>query len=88
MYAAIKHTQMVTDAKVKQCPLSVSIYSLQTVEFHIVSMQSVSDLSLSWARGYEEKGFQRMEEIKLCHCTKSAPPPITANAHTYTSHTI
>lgn len=55
---------------------------------HPVSMQSVSDLSLSWARGYEEKGFHRMEEITLCHCTKSAPPPITANAHAYTSHTI
>lgn len=35
MHAAIKHTQMVSDAKVEQCPLSVSIYSLQTVKFHI-----------------------------------------------------
>lgn len=34
MYDAIKHTQMVTDAKTKWSILSVSIYSL-TVEFGI-----------------------------------------------------
>lgn len=79
MYDVIKHTQMVTNATTKRYLLSVPIYSLQMV-----------NLSFSWVHGYEEKGFQRVEEIKLRHrhCTKSAPPPIMANAHTYASHTI
>lgn len=77
MYDVIKHTQMVTEATTKRYLLSVPIYSLQMV-----------NLPFSWAHGYEEKGFQTVEEIKLRHCTKSAPPPITAKAHTYTSHTI
>lgn len=34
MYDAIKHTQMMTDAKVMK-PMNVAIYSLQTVKFGI-----------------------------------------------------
>lgn len=74
MCAAIKPTQMVTDVKVKQCPLSVSTYSLQTVEFHIQLVCKVLQIchfhGLVVTRKKVSKGWKKLNSaiaLKVLH---------------------